>query len=114
MIPNNEQEANNIINIIKFFKRNSLGTLTEAKKVGPLGTLGQKYPAYWEIEINFPNKARSKMWDIIKFKELVMTNISHNPFPDNITTVYKTGHPIKIDLSISVKELEKMYSTDYE
>jgi hypothetical protein len=113
MIPNNESEANNIINIIKFLKKHSLGTLTDVKKVGALGTLGLKYPAYWEIDIVFPRNARSKMLDLIKFKELVMTNVTHSEFQD-ISTVFKSGHPIKVDVSVSFKELEKMYSTDYE
>jgi hypothetical protein len=113
LIPKNEKEAENIVDIIRFFKRNSSPELTDVNKLGPLGTLGIKYPAFWKVQILFPSTAKSRMKNIVKFKDMVITGVADNLYPEGITTSLKSGQPIKIDISLNMRELEKMYKTDY-
>ena len=100
MIPNNESEAQAISDIILEFKRNSLPDYTNSFIA---------YPNFYTINTFFPQIDVS----LIKFKDLVITNLTCNYFPDSLVTIFRTGQPIKIDLSITVKELDKQRRGDY-
>jgi hypothetical protein len=100
MIPKNEDEANAINDIIKSFKRNSLPEYNEWKI---------SYPNYWNIMVKFPDDS-----DLVKIQNCVINSLSFNYFTDGVPTVFNTGSPQKVELSIGITELNKLDRRDFE
>ena len=100
LAPKNEQESIVLKNVIKSFKRNSLPLYDDWKI---------HYPNFWNIKIVFPNNE-----DLVKIKNCVLTSVIVNHFPDASLTVYKNGTPIKPEISLNFKELQKVDRREYE
>jgi hypothetical protein len=99
MIPRNQEESNTINEIVKSFKRNSLPEYNEWKI---------SYPNFWNVLVKFPDDS-----DLVKIKNCVVNSLTCNYFADGVPTVFQTGSPQKIDLSIGITELLKLDRRDY-
>lgn len=106
LIPNTEAEAKTIIDIINTFKYHSLPEISD---YAGIKTAGIKYPDFWKLKAKFPNNNK-----FLQFKECVMTNFTTNWYPDAIMTQFRTGQPIKIDISIGLRELDKIERSNFQ
>lgn len=93
LIPNSEEEANEIEDIIIAMKKNCLPEHRGWKIL---------YPNFWKIRLVLPGDL-----DPITFNDCVLTTLTNTYFEDN-KTVFNTGHPTKITLLASFKELDKL------
>jgi len=100
LTPKNASESKELQNLIKAFKKNSLPLYDDWKIY---------YPNFWNLKIVFPGGI-----DIIKVKNCVMNSIIVNHFPDTNLTTFKDGTPIKPELSLVFKELQKINRKEYE
>ena len=96
----NASESSTIQDIIKAFKRNSLPSYQGWKIL---------YPNFWSVSIVFPNNR-----NIIKIKDCVITNLNVSHFPDNVFNLFKDGNPIKPELTVTFKELDKIDRSEYQ
>ena len=100
LAPKNAAESQMLQNLIKAFKRNSLPEYAGWKIL---------YPNFWHVQIVFPHKK-----DIVKIKNCVLTSIISSYFPDNNMTILKDGNPVKQEMTLNFKELQKIDRRDYQ
>jgi len=100
LIPESAEESEIIKEIIKSFKRNSIGTYTKEWQVF--------YPKFWTIRVIFPQDKSN-----IQIKDCVCTSITDAYFTDS-KMPFNDGSPPKVDFDITFKELDKLSGEDYE
>ena len=100
LTPKNQNESNIIKEIVKVFKRHSLPKYND-KFID--------YPRYWAIDVIFPGAN-----DFIQIQNCVCTNVSFNYFPDSTFNVLQDGSPVKTEIALNFKELEKIDRRLYE
>ena len=100
----NENEANTIIDIIKFFKQ-GMAPQTAGQN------LFLKSPMTWRLA--YKHKGRDHKY-LNKFKECAMNSFTTQYTPDGNYATFETGHMTSYSITMSLTELEPVFSTDYD
>lgn len=109
MTPRDGNEADEIRNIIRFFKSN----------MSPqAGTLSPDKPSYF---LRTPNvfqltykKGNGEHPFLHKFKLCALESMSVNYTGENVYATYGDGTPVSMIMDLSFKELEPIYASDYD
>ena len=108
MTPRDKNEANEIRNIIRFFKYNmspQAGTLSPDKPTYFLRT-----PNVFQLTYKQGPKAHPFLH---KFKLCALESMSVNYTGENVYATYGDGTPVSMIMDLSFKELEPIYADDY-
>ena len=100
----NENEANTIIDIIKFFKQ-GMAPQTAGQN------LFLKSPMTWRLA--YKHRGRDHKY-LNKFKECAMNSFTTQYTPDGNYATFETGHMTSYSITMSLTELEPVFSTDYD
>ena len=98
------QEANTIIEIINFFKRNMAPTLEGGK-------LFLMSPNTWRL--TYMHRGRPHKY-LNKFKECAMNSLTTQYTPDGNYATFESGHMTSYSITMSLTELEPVFSNDYK
>lgn len=110
MTPRDEDEAIEIRNIIRCFKKNSAPQVTNINnEKGDEGFL--RTPNVFELTYK---KGVSAHDYLHKFKQCFLESVSVNYTPDSIYTTYYNGSPVAMVMTLTFREIEPIYSNDYE
>lgn len=99
LVPENQQDAKKINEIIKALKYGSLPEL-RGVKVG--------YPFFWKVKIY--NAGIKK----IEYKSAVIKSLEINKFPEDSPVIHKDGESIKTNITITFNELYKEWRNEYK
>jgi|688.fasta_scaffold497544_1 hypothetical protein len=109
MTPRDEKESADVKNIIRTFKKNM------APKASNQFFLGA--PNIFELRYVETDKDTGRAFNhkfLHKFKQCALTDITVNYTGENIYATYADGTPVSIIMDLTFKELEPIYSSDYE
>ena len=106
MSPRNETEAKAVRNIIRFFKQGMAARKNTAGNNFFLST-----PHIFKLKYTYNGKDEIKGVNKIKTCALTTFNVDYSP--DGQWAAYEEGQPASVMISMSFKELEPIYSTDY-
>ena len=110
MTPRDADEANEIRNIIRCFKKNSAPQVTNINnEKGDEGFL--RTPNVFELTYK---KGTNPHDYLHKFKQCFLESVSVNYTPDSVYATYDNGSPVAMIMSLTFKEIEPIYSNDYE
>ena len=98
------REANTIIQIINFFKRNMAPSTSD-------GNLFLMSPNTWKLTYMHRNRPHKYL---NKFKECAMNSITTQYTPDGNYATFETGHMTSYSITMSLTELEPVFSNDYK
>ena len=96
-------EADQIINIINFFKRGMAPQTAGAN-------LFLKSPMTWKL--TYMHKGNPHKY-LNKFKECAMTSLTTQYTPDGTYATFETGHMTAYSITMALQELEPVFSSDY-
>lgn len=109
MSPRDEDEAEQVKKIIRFFKQ-GMAAKTLASKAGDR-TLFLGTPNVFQLE--FKTQNNELIEGVNKLKTCAVTGTSVNYAPGGSWAAYEEGQPVSTVLTIRVQELEPIYATDY-
>jgi len=98
--PVNQSEANEVRNIIRAFKKNSLPSSVNGSMM--------PYPPTWKIT------AVRGGQEVQQYKKCAITSINTNYSPDQVIANLEDGSPAHIKLTLSFKEIELVAGNDYD
>ena len=104
MMPRSASEAEEIKQIIRFFKRGM------APKAGS-GNLFLKTPNVFELRYRQGNGEHQFLH---RFKQCVLENISVNYTGEGVYSTYDDGTPVSMTMNLAFKELAPIYDIDYD
>jgi len=104
MMPRSASEAEEIKQIIRFFKRGM------APKAGS-GNLFLKTPNVFELRYRQGNGEHQFLH---RFKQCVLENISVNYTGEGVYSTYDDGTPVSMEMTLAFKELAPIYDIDYD
>ena len=110
MSPRDEDEAEQVKKIIRFFKQ-GMAAKTLANKAGDR-TLFLGTPNVFQLE--FKTQSNELIEGVNKLKPCAVTGTSVNYAPGGSWSAYERGQPVSTVLTIRVQELEPIYATDYQ
>ena len=110
MSPRDEDEAEQVKKIIRFFKQ-GMAAKTLASKAGDR-TLFLGTPNVFQLE--FKTQGNELIEGVNKLKTCAVTGTSVNYAPGGSWSAYERGQPVSTVLTIRVQELEPIYATDYQ
>ena len=110
MSPRDENEAEEVKRIIRFFKQ-GMAAKTLANKAGDK-TLFLGTPNVFQLE--FKTQGNELIEGVNKLKPCAVTGTSVNYAPGGSWSAYERGQPVSTVLTIRVQELEPIYATDYQ
>ena len=99
----NKSEADMIIKIINFFKENMAPSTSNQG-------LFLKSPNTWEL--TYMHRGREHKY-LNKFKECAMNSFTTQYTPDGNYATFETGHMVAYSITMSLQELDPVYSDDY-
>ena len=99
----NKSEADMIIKIINFFKKNMAPSTSNQG-------LFLKSPNTWEL--TYMHRGREHKY-LNKFKECAMNSFTTQYTPDGNYATFETGHMVAYSITMSLQELDPVYSDDY-
>jgi hypothetical protein len=102
----NDAEAQEIVQIIRFFKQNM------SPKRGKGASLFLEAPNTFQV--HYLHKGSKEHPYIGRMKECAMTSFEVDYTPDGQYSTYKDGFMTSYMLTMSLKELEPVFSNDYE
>ena len=107
LAPRNKTEGEVVRQIIRTFKSNMT-----AKKTGKSGgsTVFVEAPSVFEVSYMTGNKPHKFL---NKFKQMALTDISLNYTGSGTYATYHDGTPVHIQMTLTFKELNPIYSEDY-
>jgi len=107
LAPRNKAEGEVVKEIIRTFKSNMT-----AKKTGKSGgsTVFVEAPSVFEVSYMTGNKPHKFL---NKFKQMALTDISLNYTGSGTYATYHDGTPVHIQMTLTFKELNPIYSEDY-
>ncbi len=104
LAPRSKNEAQNVIDIIRFFKQGMAPTKSE-------GTLFLQSPHTWRISYMHRGKEHKYL---NKFKECAMQSFTTQYTPDGNYATFQDGVMTAYSITMSLTELEPVFSNDYE
>ena len=104
MMPRSSSEAEEIKQIIRFFKRGM------APKAGS-GNLFLKTPNVFELRYRQGNGEHQFLH---RFKQCFLENISVNYTGEGVYSTYDDGTPVSMEMTLAFKELAPIYDIDYD
>jgi len=104
MMPRSASEAEEIKQIIRFFKKGM------APKAGS-GNLFLKTPNVFELRYRQGNGEHQFLH---KFKQCFLENISVNYTGEGVYSTYDDGTPVSMSMNLAFKELAPIYDIDYD
>ena len=104
MMPRSASEAEEIKQIIRFFKRGM------APKAGS-GNLFLKTPNVFELRYRQGNGEHQFLH---RFKQCFLENISVNYTSEGVYSTYDDGTPVSMEMTLAFKELAPIYDIDYD
>lgn len=104
MMPRSASEAEEIKQIIRFFKRGM------APKAGS-GNLFLKTPNVFELRYRQGNGEHQFLH---RFKQCFLENISVNYTGEGVYSTYDDGTPVSMNMNLAFKELAPIYDIDYD
>lgn len=99
LVPESKEESIIIRDMIKAFKRNCLPEYSGWRVF---------YPHFWKIRVVFPGN-----YEPIIFNDCVLTALTDSYFEEE-KYVFNTGHPTKITLMTTFKELDRLNRSQYK
>ena len=97
------REANTIIEIINFFKKNMAPSTSD-------GNLFLMSPNTWQL--TYMHKGSEHKY-LNKFKECAMNSLTTQYTPDGNYATFESGHMTSYSITMSLTELEPVFSNDY-
>ena len=110
MSPRDEDEAEEVKKIIRFFKQ-GMAARTLASTAGDR-TLFLGTPNVFQLE--FKTQNGKLIEGVNKLKTCAVTGTSVNYAPGGSWAAYEDGQPVSTVLTIRVQELEPIYASDYD
>ena len=104
MTPRNSSEANQIKLIIRSLKKHMSPQLGNGEQVF------LKAPNIFELK--YKNGQNDNQY-LNRFKQCALENMSVNYTGENVYATYEDGAPVSTILDLTFKELEPIYSADY-
>jgi hypothetical protein len=111
MTPRDEKESADVKNIIRTFKKNMAPKTTSENSQFFLGA-----PNIFELSYVQTDKdtGRPTLHSFLhRFKQCALTDVTINYTGENIYATYADGTPVSIIMDLTFKELEPIYSSDY-
>ena len=105
MTPRDASEADQIKQIIRQFKKGMAPIIAQ-------GQLFVQTPNVFRIKFKFNGNKDHPFLD--RVKPCALTNFRANYTPDNSYTTYSNGSPIAYEIAMTFKELDPVYSQDYD
>lgn len=105
MTPRDAGEADQIKQIIRQFKKGMAPIIAQ-------GQLFVQTPNVFRIKFKFNGNEDHPFLD--RVKPCALTNFKANYTPDNSYTTYSNGSPIAYEIAMTFKELDPVYSQDYD
>ena len=105
MTPRDAGEADQIKQIIRQFKKGMAPIIAQ-------GQLFVQTPNVFRIKFKFNGNEDHPFLD--RVKPCALTNFRANYTPDNSYTTYSNGSPIAYEIAMTFKELDPVYSQDYD
>ena len=105
LAPRSSDEAQTVIDIIRFFKQGMAPTKSE-------GTLFLQSPHTWRISYSHRGKENHKYLN--KFKECAMQSLTTQYTPDGNYSTFQDGVMTAYSITMSLTELEPVFSNDYK
>ena len=105
MTPRDAGEADQIKQIIRQFKKGMAPIIAQ-------GQLFVQTPNVFRIKFKFNGNEDHPFLD--RVKPCALTNFRANYTPDNSYTTYSNGSPIAYEIAMTFKELDPIYSQDYD
>ena len=105
LAPRSRDEAQTVIDIIRFFKQGMAPTKSE-------GTLFLQSPHTWRISYSHRGKENHKYLN--KFKECAMQSLTTQYTPDGNYSTFQDGVMTAYQITMSLTELEPVFSNDYK
>lgn len=102
--PNNEQESNDLVQIINYFKMNMLPSYL----FGGAGVSILNYPNLAQIQL-YPNDDFT-----FRFKPCAVVGVSVDYSGAGVPSFFRNGAPTVINMAVSLKEIELWSQEDYE
>ena len=106
MYPHDEKEGEEILKIVKEFRKAALPPGSGASGPGML-----KYPREFEIQFLHGGQENKKLY---KFKRSVLKDISVNYTPHGVWAMFRNGMPVQVDLDLKFMELEILLRQDVD
>jgi hypothetical protein len=103
LLPSSLAEAQAIAEIIKVVRVNSLPNYSGADKAGRL-----TYPKMWKV---YP---AMKTEIGLFLKDCVITSVTVNYTPDGVLRLFKSGHPVSVNLALEFQELYRAEKGDVQ
>ena len=102
----NEDESDEIMRILRFFKQGGSPQRTQAQYL-------VKAPHTFQIEYLHRGENGEQNKYLNKIKECALLSVGVNYTPNNNYATFKNGAPVSIELSLSFKELEPVFNDEY-
>ena len=102
----NEDESDEIMRILRFFKQGGSPQRTAAQYL-------VKAPHTFQIEYLHRGENGGQNKYLNKIKECALLSVGVNYTPNNNYATFENGAPVSIELSLSFKELEPVYNDEY-
>lgn len=109
MTPRDESESKEVKNIIRTFKKNMAPKDTDKFFLTTPNIFKLEY-----LQTNNKDGGVNSHQFLHKFKQCALTDITVNYTGENIYATYADGTPVSIIMDLTFKELEPIYSSDYE
>jgi hypothetical protein len=103
--PFDEEEKNKLEDIIYYFKNNAITEYPDKEK---LSTVFVEFPSIFNIYVVTPGRGR----DLFVIKSCACTGVNVNYDGDGRLSTFKDGSPLKVGLTLSFRELERLSRTD--
>ena len=102
----NEEESDEIMRILRFFKQGGSPQRTAAQYL-------VKAPHTFQIEYLHRGEDGEQNKYLNKIKECALLSVGVNYTPNNNYATFKNGAPVSIEMSLSFKELEPVFNDEY-
>jgi len=102
----NENESDEIMKILRFFKQGGSPQRTEAQYL-------VKAPHTFQIEYLHRGESGSQNKYLNKIKECALLSVGVNYTPNNNYATFENGAPVAVELSLSFRELEPVFNDQY-
>ena len=117
MSPRSQEEAIRINNIIRFFKQGMAAKKMSLSGVGVPDSYFLGTPNVFDISFKTSKKnteITNTNHSVLRIKTCACVGAAVNYTPQGMWNAYEKGQPTSCILSLQFKELEPIYSTDYE
>ena len=101
-----EEESDEIMKILRFFKQGGSPQRTQAQYL-------VKAPHTFQIEYLHRGESGSQNKYLNKIKECALLSVGVNYTPNNNYATFKNGAPVAVELSLSFKELEPVFNDQH-